>query len=66
MTPPVDFVFLLLAQESPSKLGSPFARSSVVRHTVKLSCLFVKKIPGFAAEDNFSIGKVSRSRGISS
>ena len=24
-----DFVFLLLAQESPSKLGSPFARSSV-------------------------------------
>ena len=27
--PSFDFVFLLLAQESPSKLGSPFARSSV-------------------------------------
>ena len=28
-SPSFDFVFLLLAQESPSKLGSPFARSSV-------------------------------------
>ena len=27
--PSFDFVFLLLAQESPSELGSPFARSSV-------------------------------------
>ena len=26
--PSFDFVFLLLAQESPSELGSPFARSS--------------------------------------
>ena len=29
--PTFDFVFLLLAQESPSKLGSPFARSSQER-----------------------------------
>ena len=28
-SPSFDFVFLLLAQESPSELGSPFARSSV-------------------------------------
>ena len=27
--PSFDFVFLLLAQESPGELGSPFARSSV-------------------------------------